>query len=133
MRNYYATHPDALERKRAKDRERYRANAEAAIQRQKEYYEEHREERKAYARQYSKGKRERRRAEAIAHLGGCCQGCGFDLPVGLQFHHRDPQEKLFEVGGAGLTKPEAVFWAEVEKCDLLCGTCHLIRHSQEGD
>lgn len=131
MRAYYATHPEARERKNAKDRERYQRRRAERLAHVAAYYQEHKEERREYGRKYSKNKRDRRRAAAMAKLGDCCRDCGFDNPAGLQFHHRISEEKLFEVGGAGLTKPEADFWAEVEKCDLLCGTCHLLRHAEE--
>ena len=46
----------------------------------------------------------RRRVKEIlvAEAGGCCVTCGFDAYVGaLQFHHRDPATKAFEVSRQG--------------------------------
>lgn len=47
-------------------------------------------------------------------------------PYVMDFHHRDPSQKSFEVG-------ELVAFSlkrmkiEIEKCDLICANCHRIR------
>jgi len=56
-----------------------------------------------------------------------CVKCGFDHPAALQFHHRNPEEKLFNVANAaGKGKSLEVIQAEVAKCDILCANCHMI-------
>lgn len=120
----------ATEAKKAADRRYYEKNRERLIAYQKDYYQQNKDQVKARIRKSDGEKRKRRREQALARLGGRCKDCGFDNPAGLQFHHRDPAEKLFEIA-AGLTRPEAVLWAEVDKCDLLCGTCHLLRHAED--
>lgn len=54
-----------------------------------------------------------------------CTLCGESDPSQLEFHHREPAEKLYDVselvcGGAGIGR----LMAEVAKCDVLCTTCH---------
>jgi predicted Zn-ribbon and HTH transcriptional regulator len=69
----------------------------------------------------------RRRVKEIlvAEAGGCCKRCGYDRYLGaLQFHHRNPSEKSFHLGIAGLTRSLAAMRAEAAKCDLLCANCH---------
>jgi len=61
-----------------------------------------------------------------------CVRCGFDHPAALEFHHRDPTKKNFQISRkAWQTKWENVL-AEVELCDVLCSNCHRIEHDGEG-
>lgn len=76
-------------------------------------------------RRNSKTKRLRARQHWIEKAGGHCVDCGIDDWRVLQFHHRDPTTKEFAVGGR-LSYESANL--EVEKCDLLCANCHVIRH-----
>lgn len=73
---------------------------------------------------YMRRRRRLRRIRLIRELGGVCVDCGTDKQ--LEFDHRDPTTKLFVIS-SGLDKPWAVLWAEAEKCDLRCNTCHLKR------
>ena len=63
-----------------------------------------------------------------------CKYCGENHPAVLQFHHRDPREKEFDVSAfvyhqkGGPAKLEA----EIAKCDVLCANCHL-KHHYEND
>lgn len=59
-----------------------------------------------------------------------CAECGEQDPVVLQFHHRDPSQKKFNVAQPG-TSSEARLLAEIEKCDVLCASCHLRHHARE--
>ena len=128
MREWYAR-PENREKKRQKDREYGAKNREKILERSKQYYEANKEVRKAYAREYGKKIHRRRRAEALAYLGGKCQECGNADQRVLQFAHRDPATKSSEVCSLG--KSEARFWEEVKKCDLLCANCHIIRDLRE--
>lgn len=65
---------------------------------------------------------------AVEYLGGRCLDCGYDrYYCALEFHHRDPSQK--ELVWAHLRKRS---WTrithELDKCDLLCATCHRERH-----
>jgi transposase len=73
---------------------------------------------------------ERRRqvkALLVAEAGGACIACGFDAYVGaLQFHHRDPKTKSFEISKQGITRSIARLREEARKCVLLCANCHAM-------
>jgi len=77
-----------------------------------------------------------RMALARERLGGECStpDCPHHCPIHLlQFDHIDPKVKTAYMGvvlGTTNTKPH-LFWAEVEKCRLLCPICHLGQHNQQ--
>lgn len=74
----------------------------------------------AYMRDYMLRRYHRRRKLAIEFLGGKC-ACG--KTDGLQFDHKDRSEKSFDIAKLwGVS--ESRFWAEIRKCQLLCGGCH---------
>lgn len=58
----------------------------------------------------------------------CCQICGENEPVALDFHHLDPLEKDTEV-------PRLVSYSrdrlkvEIRKCAILCSNCHRKHHA----
>lgn len=69
---------------------------------------------------------------ALAYKGGRCGRCGYDRnSAALQFHHRDPSRKDFQISGAHARRWSAIE-AELEKCDLLCANCHIEAHHPEG-
>lgn len=47
-------------------------------------------------------------------------------PYVMQFDHRDPKQKRFQVAMM-VTRPIPVILAEIAKCDLVCANCHFIR------
>ena len=56
-----------------------------------------------------------------------CENCGEWRPECLQFHHRDPRQKEFNISewirnGVSLE----TLRAEIAKCDVLCANCHAI-------
>lgn len=61
-----------------------------------------------------------------------CAVCGERHPACLEFHHRDPTQKVGEVGKMA---DRACTWeaiaAEVMKCDVLCSNCHRKQHHNE--
>lgn len=62
---------------------------------------------------------------AVEHKGGKCSRCGYNKSVwALDFHHRNPDEKLFGVASKG----HGISWkrlkSEIDKCDLVCRNCH---------
>jgi len=70
-------------------------------------------------------RRRRVKERLVAYAGGRCVLCGYDRSaVALQFHHVDPGEKAFGIGGRGVTRSLAAALAEARKCVLLCATCH---------
>jgi len=65
--------------------------------------------------------------QAVAYLGGKCRICDYDKCLAaLEFHHRDPREKDFVISNK-------MSWAaiepELDKCVLLCATCHRETHA----
>lgn len=66
-----------------------------------------------------------------------CLDCGITGEYGLlDFHHRDPSKKQFEIGKTGTTYSQENFSSKMEdeilKCDILCPTCHRKRHLLRG-
>jgi predicted HNH restriction endonuclease len=67
--------------------------------------------------------------QAIDYLGGKCRICGYDkCQQALQFHHKDPKEKDFEIGKSH-GKVFKNIKDELDKCILLCSNCHIEVHS----
>ena len=101
-----------LERKRAWDRGYYQRHK---IKRQAANYE-----RRARLYEYLQQIKTKAR----------CAYCGENHPATLQFHHRDPSQKEFNVGEfvtrqlGGIEKLKK----EIEKCDVVCANCHLKYH-----
>ncbi len=75
--------------------------------------------------------RRRTKLRLIEYKDGVCQQCGYckNVPGAYDFHHRDPKEKSFRIGGATL-KWETLK-KEVDKCDLLCKNCHAEVHDEK--
>lgn len=69
--------------------------------------------------------------QLVEYKGGKCESCGYnkDVPRAHAFHHRNPEEKDFQIsaysGGLEALKKE------VDKCDLLCQNCHAEVHDAE--
>jgi hypothetical protein len=66
-----------------------------------------------------------------------CVECGLEAydendAKKLQFHHRDPRTKLFDVSHfwnfGDLNKTFVVIIQEISKCDVLCDKCHKDKH-----
>ena len=121
------TEEERKEAKRVRDRVYYQANREARIRYQQSYYRAHEEQVKQQQRERGSKKRASRKEAALEALGGRCLDCDITDVRVLQFHHRDTSTKLFEIPAAS-GRSEETFWAEVEKCDLVCANHHLIRH-----
>ena len=77
-------------------------------------------------------RRKKIRLMAIEHLGGKCMRCGYSkYPEVLEFHHRYPSQKDFNVSKKGLTRSWERTKKEIEKCDLLCANCHREMHVEQ--
>ncbi len=73
--------------------------------------------------------RRKRRLELIEYKGGKCAVCGYNKCVrSLAFHHINPQEKDFTLGGRAYSLE--VMKREVDKCVLVCANCHGEIHEQ---
>lgn len=74
----------------------------------------------------AKQRRQALKERAIAYLGGACRQCGYDkCPAAFDFHHLDATTKDFEISSV-------MSWErlqpELDKCVLLCATCHREAH-----
>jgi 5-methylcytosine-specific restriction endonuclease McrA len=79
---------------------------------------------KAYMKEYMRSRYNERREKAICKLGGKCVKCG--STTNLQFDHINPEEKSFTIAKKSSIN-EQDFWKEVEKCQLLCESCHNLK------
>lgn len=65
--------------------------------------------------------------KCVTYKGGKCIVCGYDKYFGaLDFHHLDPSKKDFTV--AASNKTFEALQEELDKCVLLCATCHRELH-----
>ena len=55
-----------------------------------------------------------------------CVDCGYNNPMALEFDHRDPKLKTYEIGKI-LHKSIDLIKLELDKCDVVCANCHNIR------
>jgi hypothetical protein len=94
---------------------------------QKKYYSpEAYKRRLARQRVISAARYERHRDWLNAQKTGPCQKCGGVFhTAAMQFHHRDPAEKSFNIGNCAW-RSEEVLMREIAKCDLLCANCHAV-------
>jgi hypothetical protein len=70
-------------------------------------------------------RRRRVKAMLVEEAGGSCITCGYDRCLAaLQFHHVDPETKLFSLGRQGVARSLEKAQAEARKCVLLCANCH---------
>jgi hypothetical protein len=54
-----------------------------------------------------------------------CAKCGETDPIVLDFHHRDPSQKKFQlIGSLCYSRSRETILKEVAKCDVLCANCH---------
>lgn len=68
------------------------------------------------------------KSKCIEYKGGKCINCGYNKsPAALHFHHLDPSQKEFSLGGRKTTSLENMK-KEIDKCELLCANCHAEKH-----
>ena len=66
----------------------------------------------------------------VEYLGGSCVQCGYSKCVeAMDFHHRDPKEKDFQLA-SGVYRRWEVIREELDKCMLLCARCHREIHAE---
>jgi len=54
---------------------------------------------------------------------GGCYNCNEIDPRCLDFHHRDPSKKSFDIGSHATLSRKRVK-VEIDKCDVICANCH---------
>lgn len=82
------------------------------------------EQKRAYQRQWLKNRRDK----AIKTLGGSCVECGSTDK--LEFDHKSRETKSYHVGGIWSRSWDFI-WKELDKCQLLCESCHLVKTGEE--
>jgi hypothetical protein len=97
----------------------------------------------AKLREYRQSYRDRRGKQVDAYkLARGCVACGYGKngdpaqAVALDCDHPDPLLKVAEIGVMVTSPrryPDAVFLAELEKCQILCKNCHAIKTVRDRD
>jgi len=87
-------------------------------------------------REINKLRKRRERKElknkAVEYKGGCCEKCGYNkCNEALEFHHLDPNEKDFGIGGR--TRSWENVKKELDKCMMVCANCHREIHEELKD
>lgn len=82
-----------------------------------------------YMRIYMADRRAKRRTILRERLGGKCVRCG--AVDDLQFDHVIPATKAFQISDRQLDGPWERLLAEVDKCQLLCGPCHIQKTAED--
>lgn len=101
-------------------------------QRKREWNHRNREKRYEYKRLYIF----KRKMDLINMLGGKCENCGiianeYNLAI-FDFHHRNPDEKNFNLGQNTIgNKSFEKVVEEAKKCAVLCSNCHRLLHFGE--
>ena len=75
----------------------------------------------------------RRKLELIELSGGGCSKCGYNKNISaLEFHHKDPSIKEFQLDARHLSNSSMDrIMQEFIKCELLCANCHAEEHYKE--
>ena len=96
-------------------------------QSRREWYHRNKEKAKVAGSKY---RQERRKWLQNYKSTICCIRCGENHPACLEFHHRDPVEKLFIISDGVLSKNYNLddVMKEIAKCDVLCANCHRKLH-----
>lgn len=83
------------------------------------------------ARQAQRATKRRRDQLDQFRAGKQCARCGEAHSACLDFHHRDPTQKRFEIATGVYRFAVATVEAEILKCDILCSNCHRKLHYDE--
>lgn len=87
-------------------------------------------DRPEFHKEQNRKKRLRIKQFCLEYRGGKCELCGYDrCPGALDFHHTDPSQKDFAMSRA-YSKSKKAIVEELDKCKLLCATCHREVHAE---
>ena len=65
----------------------------------------------------------------VEMMGGQCEICGYNKCLdALEFHHKDPSKKDFQICCTGGCPSFERLLEEAKKCQLLCANCHREEH-----
>tara|TARA_B100001094_G_C17630222_1_gene530102 strand:+ start:150 stop:572 length:423 start_codon:yes stop_codon:yes gene_type:complete len=100
------------------------------LARKKRYYKENRERILKWKKENPTPldevyeRRENVKQKMTERLGGVCFHTGCNETKNLEFDHKDPKTKLFNIS-QGYNRKEEVLIEEVDKCQLFCQKHHL--------
>lgn len=77
--------------------------------------------------QHQRERRREKRLALISKLGGECVDCGSADAEKIEFDHKDPSTKSFNISG-NFNLSWARLVAEARKCELRCSSCHVRKH-----
>ena len=67
----------------------------------------------------------------VDYKGGCCERCGYNKSISaLEFHHINPEEKDFILGGLKNKVLNDKIKKELNKCIMVCANCHREIHDE---
>jgi hypothetical protein len=103
----------------------------AASEKQKEYLKRHYRKNPQYYKDKAKKRVDELREWTRKQKNAPCTDCGESYPpYVMDFDHRDPSQKSFNLGTGALVYSRAKVEAEIAKCDLVCSNCHRERTYQ---
>jgi len=82
-----------------------------------------------YMKTYMANRRKTRRQKLFDLSGSECVDCG--SPDDLELNHKDPTTKSFTLSGAGLDRSWKSILEELDKCEVVCKTCHDEKTKQQ--
>lgn len=69
--------------------------------------------------------------QCLEYKGCKCEICGYSKSIrALEFHHKDQNEKDFDISRAKLKVFDDSIKKELDKCLLLCANCHREEHDR---
>lgn len=96
---------------------------ERYLQAHRDWYQRNREEEIPKAVKRGAAYKRRMKEQLVEAFGGACVRCGYyACMAALDFHHRDPTTKKFNVGSRSIAFERQL--EEAKKCDLVCANCH---------
>ena len=98
----------------------------------RQHYQSNKTQHNARRVQNRYGEAKAKRSVIDARKSVPCMDCGVRFPsYVMDFDHREPRRKLFEISGSEYRFTLEVIIAEMDKCDVVCSNCHRIRtHNQ---
>lgn len=61
-----------------------------------------------------------------------CTYCDANHPAVLDFHHKDPNKKKFDIYHLVKNNSSKKLIIELEKCEPICSNCHRKLHAKKG-
>lgn len=118
----------------------YLANKVRILAKQKLRHEQCRESLKIYARTWRQNNKARIRGYRDDRIKAIrdaktkpCLDCHIMYPSYImQFDHREPSYKNFNIGGSWCSRTLKSILSEIDKCDVVCANCHAKRTHKRG-